>query len=339
MIQKLKYLLLFFLLFEASLSSFSQSLLDTKKTELYQSAYTEICEMLSGKKTLNLKRAIFITENAYVGGTMNYMNYDKQIKKIAFALKQMIKDKHLEGYKTAGNWAAFVYMTDSITYNNNHPYSYDFVDFFGDSSWTSQFVTKLLNTHVGNCHSLPLLYKVLCDEIGAKSYIAFAPSHLYIKHQDENGKWVNLEMTNGSFSRDEWIMEQSAITIEQIKSGIYMNATTEKELIAFMLFDLQSCYQRSFSCDSFQLKMIETGLAYFPNCINLQLAKAFHYQQVMLKEKKQAYPNTQVIKDCIAKLKQQDKIFEELGYNDESPEHYEAWIKSVEEEKLKRNIK
>jgi hypothetical protein len=312
----------------------------TLQRKLYKTAYLEINEMLTDKKPLSLKRAIFIIENAFVGGTMNYQNYDDSIKAIGRTLNKMIRDKNLQQFKTSGNWAAFTYMTDTIAYNNFKPYSYDFKDFFGDSSWTSQFVTKLMQTKIGNCHSLPLFYKVICDEIGAKSSIAFAPSHLYIKHKDENGKWVNLEMTNGSFARDEWIMQQNEITIDQIKSGIYMNATTEKELIAFMLFDLQSCYHRTFKCDAFNSEIIETGLKYFPNCINLQLAKAYHYQQILLNEKKKGMKGNLFAKElCIKKLKELNLVFDKLGYKDETKEHYTEWIKSVELEKSKRNIK
>lgn len=308
--------------------------------KLYTEAYTEINDMLLDKNPISLKRAVFLVENSYTGGSLKYPTYLNDIATIGTTLKQMIKDKTLQQFKTIGNWAAFTYMTDTISYNNFKPYSYDFKDFFGDSSWTSQFVTKLIKTKIGNCHSLPLFYKILCDEIGAKSSIAFAPSHLYIKHKDENGKWVNLEMTNGSFSRDEWIMEQNQITVEQIQSGIYMNASTDKELIAFMLFDLQSCYHRTFKCDAFNLQMIETGLKYFPNSINLQLAKAYHFQQVMLEEKKKGIiANSFLMQICKMKLKEQDDIFEKLGYKDESPEHYKEWINSVELEKAKRNIK
>jgi len=74
-------------------------------------------------------------------------------------------------------------MKDSTAINGFRPYVYDFDDFMGDKDWTKQFVTKLMRTHTGNCHSLPYLYKILCEEIGAKASLVLGPNHVYIKHR------------------------------------------------------------------------------------------------------------------------------------------------------------
>jgi hypothetical protein len=53
-------------------------------------------------------------------------------------------------------------MTDTIPiqYSNNitlenYPFVYDFEDAIGRNDWTKMFVSKLLEEHNGNCHSLP----------------------------------------------------------------------------------------------------------------------------------------------------------------------------------------
>jgi hypothetical protein len=66
-------------------------------------------------------------ENAYLNGSLNYDKYIFQIAAIGTKLRQMVKDHHLEQYKTSGNWAVFAYMVDALPQNNNMPFHYDFI--------------------------------------------------------------------------------------------------------------------------------------------------------------------------------------------------------------------
>jgi hypothetical protein len=72
--------------------------------------------------------------------------------------------------------AVFTYLKEPNALNNHQPYAYDFEDFSGQKDFSKMFVTKLLRTKKGNCLSFPLLYEILCDELGAKSYLALAPN-------------------------------------------------------------------------------------------------------------------------------------------------------------------
>jgi len=178
--------------------------------------------MLKGQTPVNFKRAVFITENAYNKGTLNYAAFCSDITKTGSVLKEMIRKKGIQGFRTAGNWAVFTYMSDALPENALKPFTYDFDDFMGDKDWRKMFVTKLVREHKGNCHSLPYYYKILCEEIGASASLALAPNHMYIKHQDEKGQWTNVELTNGGFPRDQWIIKEMAITVEAIKNNTYM---------------------------------------------------------------------------------------------------------------------
>ena len=82
------------------------------------------------------------------------------------------------------------------------PYSYDFDDPFGHKDWDNMFVSKLLNTGKGNCHSLPYLYKIIAEELGISAHLALAPNHIYIKHKNEKDGWYNTELTSGIFPID-----------------------------------------------------------------------------------------------------------------------------------------
>lgn len=93
---------------------------------------------------------------------------------------------------------------------------------------------------------------------------------------------MNLEMTSGSFARDEWIMQHAGITVEQIKTGIYMNALSQKESLALMLKELAANYQFQFGISDFDLKVVETALKYHPTGVNLLMVKFEHYRQTLL---------------------------------------------------------
>ena len=170
-------------------------------------AINEIDQMLKGEKALNFKRAVYLVENAYYEGKISWEEYNNGILSIKPILNKMIDDRNLRQYKTAGNWAVFTYMSDSIPENGFKPYQYDFESFMSDSDKESYMISRLLKTRKGNCRALPYFYKILADEVGVEAFIAIAPMHCYVKHRDEQGSWWNLEMTTGSFSRSSFIME------------------------------------------------------------------------------------------------------------------------------------
>lgn len=291
-----------------------------QEKDVYKSAFQEQLIMLQGKSPMDFKKSVFITENAYFGGRLNYGAFCDSIKQIGTRLNQMIHDKGFDQYKTAGNWAVFMYMTDTSDINYKRPFTYDFDDFMGNDDYSKMFVTKLMNTGSGNCHSMPMLYKILADEIGAPASLALAPNHLYIKHLDESGEWANVELTNGGFPRDQWIIQQMGISIDAIKSEIYMTPLTPTQTIALTMFDLASGYKFQFGYDDFVSNIIDTAIHYFPNCIPLLALKADYYESIGQVEKKQA-----IIKSMY-----------DLGYREMPLEEYENWVSSVEQEKAKR---
>lgn len=328
MIRKLFLFITVFLVTQFCLQA--QNIADTsqKHKRFYENAYEEMKQMLDGKKPISFKKAVFLMENAYLNNNSTYEKFNAQISSIVIRLQQLIKERHLEQFKTSGNWAAFTYMTDSIQQNNFKPYTYDFENFLPDKDPTVGFVTKLLRTNKGNCNSLPFLYKILVEEIGASAFLALAPIHCYIKHKDEKEKWINLEMTSGSFARDEWIMHESGVTVEQIKSGIYMNALAHKESIALVMKELATNYQFQFGIGLFDLKVCETALKYYPISVNLLMVKFEHYRKVLLQARKQ---NNSTLEEQTNKILYSiDQKLISLAYKEPSKLDYENWVKENE---------
>ena len=214
------------------------------------------------------------TENAFHEGQLDENWYNNKIDTIERQCKEMIAAKGLQIKPTSGNWAIFGYMKQPIPYNNNQPCIYD-IDNFTSKNPQSQFVYTLLKTKKGTCHSLPLLYLLLAQELKAEAYLVSAPMHLFIKHRDQYGEWWNLELTGGGYSRTSFIVESFQITDKQMESGFYMKAWNTKQTLAYFLEDLNNYYEEKTGIyyDDFRLKVAELGLKYLPASQHL-LAKA-----------------------------------------------------------------
>lgn len=265
---------LFILLAIATCSFFEVCACEKNSSVYYKQAVDEIAEMLNGRKPLSIKRAVFLTENAYYNGTLNWIEFNREVEQIRGNLIRMIEAKGLQKYKTAGNWAIFSYMTEKIPENNRQSYEYDFDNFLGDKDYESFMVSSLLRTRKGNCHSLPYLYKILAEEVHVEAFIALAPMHVFIKHKDEKGQWWNLELTSGTFSSTSFIIESFNVSDAGMESGLYMKPLSLKESIALCLNDLIEYYNKRTGIyyGDIVRKAYTEGIKVYPNSL-LQLAK------------------------------------------------------------------
>ena len=308
---------------------------------MYKKAFDEMMQMIKGEKPVNFKRAVFLYENAHYNNTLDYQKFCAEIDVIAHKVRQIIKSEppDVQKFKTIGNWAIFMYMTQPSNFNNNKPFVYDFENFLPSHSPICGFVTKLLNTGKGNCHSLPYLYKILADEIGANTTtIAYAPRHVYIKHRDEEGEWRNVELTNGSISRDIWMMQTLNIEIKQISSGLYMRALSEKEIIAACIFDLINDYERRFKLyNHLTLAMIESVAAYFPKFHHVIMMRADNYEDLIKAEYQKQNPDKQLISKYRKKINESLQLMKEIGYKKIPDKEYRKWVEDAMKEKIERD--
>lgn len=302
-------------------------------------AYNEIIRMLENKDSLSFKRAEFLVEWAYLKGELNYENYCSDIDSVVQILRNFIFVNGLEKYNTAGNYALFQYFTKPSPLNNNMPFKYDFEDFTGTKDFSKLFITKVMKTHTGQCASLPMYYKVLSDELGAESFLALAPNHMYIKHLSENGKWVNIELTNGHFATDAWMISSMDISAEAIKNRVYLDALDEKQTIAHMLCHLSVAYQRKYGYDQFTLNCANIALKYFPHSLQALIIKYNTHQMLGIGYiKKYGKVPSNYIHNNYTIFKTTEKFIDNLGYRELSTENYEKWLQTMEEERLKQKL-
>jgi len=346
-----KFLLIISFVFFGQIG-FSQS-----NQEIYEQAFQNINCILNKTCSASFKDAVFTVENTYFSSQLDRNQFDKQITFLTELSRQLIAAQDLlynypdrnEVIKYA---ALFKVITDTILIQVDssrileiQPYTYDFNDIWGYKDWSNMFVSKLLDTKKGNCHSLPYLYKILADEINAKAYIAVAPNHFYIKHQNKANGWYNTELTSGIFPIDAWLMASGYIHLDAIVNKLYMEALNDEQMIALCLMDLAKGYERKLGVlaqNEFVLKCCNAALKVYPHYVNALLLKAETkkkmFDALMTKYNAQ-YPTD------ILNMPEVQKLFTEmtnlyaqihaLGYRKMPEKMYLDWLISLKEERNK----
>jgi|GEM_PF-5068809 hypothetical protein len=261
--------------------------------ESYRQAYTRLVQMLEGKDSLDFKKAVFLTENAYFENSLNYDAYNDQITALAKICRRVGDQPKFKDVanNVQYNWAVHQFITDTLDFAlggdtiRKLPYRYDTLDPSGQKDIINTFLLKLLQTGTGNCRSLTYLYKILADELGAESFFTLAPYHIYIQHFDPPNRYherraYNLELTNGSFPRDGWIIAGSYITWTAIRNGMYGVRLNAKQNIALCLSDLGVSYERQFGTDDFLLKLYQTARKYHPENAQNRVRLAESYRKI-----------------------------------------------------------
>lgn len=326
------------------------------RDDLYRDAYTKLSDMLEGKRDLSFKEAVYHVENAYLMGTLDSVYFDSQIRFLSSLATQLNQSRELiydeNDKQTVSKYASvFSVIKDSIPIvrdGKNYkyvPYGYDFDDVFGHEDWQNMFVSKLLETRVGNCHSLPYLYKIVAEEIGVgqETHLALAPNHIYIKHRIMKGGWYNTELTSGIFPIDAWLMASGFINTDAISNGVYMKALDDKESIALCLIDLAQGYQKSVLYDNdFVIQCTNKALEYYPNYVNAMIVKieaqriqlenmmANHYADFPADLNK--FPESRAL---LSEIEQTLGKIHGLGYRMMPEEMYLDWLVSLKVEKEK----
>ena len=319
-----------------------------KGQDNYYNTYTEFLDIFNGKQEPNFKRAVFITENAYFDNLMSYDDFCRKIKEDAMICKSIrqsidlaYRDKDKE--KTMVYASVFKYMTDTIPIHLNDsvtffnlPFTYNFDDFAGTKDWSNMFVTRLLETHQGNCHSLPILYKLIVEEMGERAWLSFAPNHLYIKLHNKQDGWYNTELTSGYFPTDGWLTATGYIHLDAIRNGVYMDTLSQKQSVAMCLIDLAEGFQHKYGdADSdFVLSCCETALKHYPQYVNALLLQA---ETLMKVYRKQPDKDTPENKQLYAKLEGMYAHIHELGYRKMPDRMYLEWLMSLDARKEYQN--
>jgi len=326
------------------------SLADKQGAENYRKAARILNNMLNGTIPLNLKDAVFSVENAYFKRKLEYPKYNKAIQNIIATARLKAKQ---DGYNwdnpTTRNIMLFRVMSDTLKIRvpskegsiTSFPMRYNYDDYSGEKDWSSMFVSKLLATKTGQCHSMPLLYLIMCEATNTDASLAFSPRHSYAKFKDQTGNWYNIELTNGYIVSDAFIMGSGFVSAEALKNKIYMEPQTKKQAIAECLGDLASDYIHDYGYDSFVSQCNDSTLKYAPNSLRSMSIKAqYQTKQFEYAVNQVGRPHPDSLKVHYPKvyklLEERNKSYrwlDESGYREMPEEAYQKWLNFMDREK------
>ena len=309
----------------------------------YAEAYDDIASMLNGIDTLDFSHAVFITENAFYENELSVKSFYNIIGYYASICRGIAQSGDIDYTErdkdiAMAQCAVFTFMTDSIPVTTakgivvHPPFTYNHEDFAGQKDWSNMFVSTLMQTKKGNCHSLPYLYKMIMDELGYESHLALAPNHIYIKANNKKVGWYNIELTCGDFPTDAWYAASGYIHTDAIRNGIYMRALSDKEAVAMTLVDLAQGYQAKFGIEdgSFILKCCNTALEHFPNYINAMLLKAEILTELYRESNDE---------ELFSQMTELYTNIHKLGYRKMPQQMYANWMNSLSTEDRNQGIK
>jgi hypothetical protein len=322
---------------------------DKNGMDYYRKAFTKLSEM--NANDFSVKETTFIIENAFFEEKQNFDDFSKIIKQTGeFLLEKMDDFGYDKKSNVAKNYILFKFFADTLQIKKKDlihlPITYDFKDYLGRENWSNMFVTKLLRTNKGQCNSMPRLYLILAEEIGAKAFLSLSPNHSYIRFSDEVNNWYNVELTNQMFTTNSLITQSGYIKSEALLNKIYMQNLSKKELFSQLLSDLVMGYTSKFGYDEFSNTMIDKALELYPNSITANMLKSTYntiktqyiFQQIGVtqdnfKLKMQQYPKAL---EVLKIMKSQYQVIDNLGYTPMPEKAYQDWLQSLREEKNKK---
>jgi hypothetical protein len=323
-------------------------------SRIYQGAYAQLMDM--GSDSFSVTKSVFIVENAFHNNKLDYSSFAKAIKEIAGLCRQIMKTERLDpNDDLAKNYAiqklfsggAQVYDQRTKTLKPVKPLQYDFNDFFGEKDWKKMFVTKLMKTGMGQCHSMPLFYMAVAEELGARSWLALGPEHFYIRFPGGNGNIYNFETTRGKIVSDQALVGSGFITPAAIKSRIYMDTLSTQQMLSLMATDLVLGYNWKLRAyDPFAEQVIDRILAGDPNNLPALLVKYDIARNMFENEADRlGRPHPDVLHQyphlyrLFISAKEMETRINNLGYQPMPKEAYGQWMQDMKEKEKEQESK
>ncbi len=312
----------------------------------YRKAFKRLEEMEN--KPFSVREAVFTVENAFYEQERDYGEFEKVIQETGNFIKQKMQEF---GYNPKSNVAKnlilFQFFSDTLRTKNglkHLPLKYDFQDIYGKKDWSKMFVTKLLESSTGQCHSLPLLYLMLVEEIEAVAHLSRSPNHTYIKFPDDNGmKWHNVELTSHILTTNALILQNGYIKAEAIQNKLYMHPLSKRELLAHMYTDLVMGYEKKFGSDKFTEEVTQKALQLHPTSITALLNKSNYYTEMVQhvfeqlginkENARQKLPNHPEALELYRTMVKQYKAIDALGYKKMPDEMYQEWLRNMQQQR------
>jgi regulator of sirC expression with transglutaminase-like and TPR domain len=217
-------------------------------------------------------------------------------------------------------------------WNNNTAFQYDFDDPQGRKI-ENHLLSHYLETHKGQCVSMPILFLVLAQRIGLDASLALAPNHELVMLRGDDGQWMYLETTGtGAPTKLETYRRQMPLPQALLDQGIYMRPLTKKEAVASMVEEVLGLYDTTGRHEQL-IAMADLLLSYFPKNVGFLLFESYAYEDIVRRDFMAKYPTSRdipppllprfnALSDKAIKFRQQAVA---LGAVHETPQDQEAY--------------
>ena len=323
------------------------------KTQYYRDAYDGL--LMLNPDSFSITQAVYLVENAWLEGKYSFTSLKDRLQIEAKIIKQQLKSQKLS---TNDNLALNYGIQKRFKIGGQYydakkkktlaikPFKYDFEDYKGEKDYRQMFTIKMLITGKGQCHSMPLVYLMIAEELGTKAWLSLAPQHSYIRFLDSKDRLLNFEATNGNVVSTSWLHQSGYINAAAIKNRIYLDTLSQRELYSQMLADLLLGYLSKFRYDGFAEAVRQKILQINPNNMTAIIVDAQLKANVALHKINSAgrplekdlhnYPDAY---QAYLVMQQSFDNIDRLGYQDMPAEAYQRWLKSIEKEKQKQEHK
>jgi hypothetical protein len=332
---------------------YKKNIAHLEETRLYQNTFNVFKQL--NPDSFSITDAIFLVENAYSDNKLPYDRFVNALKQRAELVQQILKREKIN---SKNNLALNYGIQKLFSQSNNYyfaktkqtitvqPVKYDFEDFKGEKDYKKMFVSKLLMTGKGQCHSMPLFYLAIAEQLGAKAYLSLAPQHSFIQFFDAKNNRLSFETTNGNLVSQNWILQSGFVNAAALKNKTYVDTLSQRRLFAQCMGDLLLGYEHKFGHDDFAEQMRQYILEIDPVNLTAKITEAQVKTQAALNAIYSA--GKPLLKDlskypaaytAYQQMLASYKDIDDLGYQDMPNDAYQAWRKSIEFEKKKLETK
>lgn len=253
----------------------------------FENALDQLKNLAVSNVNPSLSEAFYITEKAFGNPYLTKTEYEQILNKSVSFLKQWMQEN---GFDVNDNEAKHIaiqrFMSERLTVGKatkrgdgrtelkttlHLPFFYDYNDYEAKNDHRNFFVTKCLATGGGQCNSLPMVYLLLAEKLGANAYLTFAPQHSFIKYKNNKGEVENYEPTSNWHINDHWYQDNLFISPEAIRSGIYLDTLNNRKIVANCMLELAVQYIRKMPLDDgeFLTKCLREAYTYYPKQNNI----------------------------------------------------------------------
>ncbi|MCG3165624.1 MAG: hypothetical protein POELPBGB_01392 [Bacteroidia bacterium] len=238
----------------------------------YQNAFTKLKDMLEERTALSIADAYYYEEAAYGNVLLSYEQYKSIITQNVDFIRQWLKENNMNmsdpemlhmGIQRFNSDTLFLKKEDKA----HAPFFYDYLNYDPAENRTNYFVTKILATGGGQCHTLPTAYLIHAEALKIDAFLGYSLSHSFIRYKNHLGATLNFETTTGSIMPDQFYLETLPRMAKAMNNKIYITNLNKKQIIASVMIDLAVTYVKEHWLydKQFIRDCMNTAATYFPN--------------------------------------------------------------------------